>query len=175
MAFKNVRTHKLKSGHHFVAMAVCGLALSGLVQAAPSHSKNTKGHSTSKSKKSVAKPRESKPLPIPAKVTKLITHDLKVGTGARAVAGKSVAVHYRGTLTNGSVFDESYKRGQPFEFNLGAGQVIQGWDKGVAGMKVGGKRQLIIPASMGYGAAGAGGVIPPNATLVFTVELLGVK
>jgi FKBP-type peptidyl-prolyl cis-trans isomerase len=101
--------------------------------------------------------------------------DLLLGEGAEAVAGKAVSVHYTGRLLTGRKFDSSLDRGQPFRFNLGAGQVIQGWDVGVAGMKVGGKRQLTIPPHMGYGAAGAGGVIPPNATLVFDVELLGVE
>lgn len=108
-------------------------------------------------------------------VTELKIEDLVVGTGAEAVAGKTISVHYTGTLTNGTKFDSSKDRGTPFEFTLGAGQVIQGWDKGFAGMKVGGKRKLTIPSSMGYGAQGAGGVIPPNATLIFEVELLGVK
>ncbi|HEX8552612.1 MAG TPA: FKBP-type peptidyl-prolyl cis-trans isomerase [Abditibacteriaceae bacterium] len=110
----------------------------------------------------------------PREVLKLETEDLAVGTGDEAKAGKPVTVHYRGTLLDGTVFDESYKRGEPFVFNLGAGQVIQGWDKGVAGMKVGGKRRLTIPPSMAYGSRGAGGVIPPNATLIFEVELLKV-
>jgi len=102
--------------------------------------------------------------------------DQKVGTGPEAVAGKTVAVHYTGWLeSNKQKFDSSLDRGKPFEFGLGAGQVIKGWDLGVAGMKVGGKRQLVIPASLGYGERGAGGVIPPNATLVFDVELLEVK
>ena len=101
--------------------------------------------------------------------------DLNVGAGAEAVAGKTVSVHYTGWLTNGTKFDSSVDRGQPFSFSLGAGQVIQGWDKGVAGMKVGGKRKLTIPPELGYGARGAGRVIPPNATLVFEVELLGVR
>jgi peptidylprolyl isomerase/FKBP-type peptidyl-prolyl cis-trans isomerase FkpA len=101
--------------------------------------------------------------------------DSKVGTGAEAVAGKSVTVHYTGWLTNGTKFDSSKDHGQPFSFQLGAGQVIKGWDQGVAGMKVGGVRKLTIPPSLAYGANGAGGVIPPNATLVFEVELLGVN
>ena len=100
--------------------------------------------------------------------------DITLGSGATATAGKSVTVHYTGWLTNGTKFDSSKDRNEPFEFNLGAGQVIRGWDEGVQGMKVGGIRKLTIPASLGYGARGAGRVIPPNATLVFEVELLGV-
>jgi FKBP-type peptidyl-prolyl cis-trans isomerase len=100
--------------------------------------------------------------------------DIKVGTGAKAKAGQSVTVHYTGWLVDGKKFDSSVDRGTPFTFMLGAGQVIKGWDEGVAGMKVGGKRQLHIPPSLGYGTRG-GGPIPPNATLIFDVELLGVK
>ncbi len=107
--------------------------------------------------------------------TQLAAQDLVVGTGAEAKAGSQVTVNYVGMLPDGTVFDASAKHGQPFSFTLGAGQVIKGWDLGVAGMKVGGKRQLIIPPQDGYGAQGAGGVIPPNATLLFTVELLDVK
>ena len=100
--------------------------------------------------------------------------DITLGTGATATPGKSVTVHYTGWLTNGKKFDSSVDRGQPFVFALGGGQVIKGWDEGVAGMKVGGKRQLKVPPTSGYGPQGAGGVIPPNATLIFDVELLGV-
>lgn len=100
--------------------------------------------------------------------------DEKVGDGAVATAGKTVSVHYTGYLTDGKVFDSSRTRGQPFSFPLGAGRVIKGWDEGVAGMKVGGKRRLIIPPALGYGAQGAGGTIPPNAQLIFDVELLNV-
>jgi FKBP-type peptidyl-prolyl cis-trans isomerase len=105
----------------------------------------------------------------------LKVENLKEGTGAEAVAGKQVTVHYTGTLTDGKKFDSSLDRGQPFKFILGAGQVIRGWDLGVAGMKVGGKRKLTIPPQLGYGERGAGGVIPPNATLLFEVELLEVN
>lgn len=100
--------------------------------------------------------------------------DIVTGTGATAVAGKDVQVHYSGYLTNGTKFDSSRDRNQPFVFPLGGGQVIKGWDEGVAGMKVGGQRQLRIPPELGYGSEGAGGTIPPNATLIFDVELLGV-
>jgi FKBP-type peptidyl-prolyl cis-trans isomerase len=100
--------------------------------------------------------------------------DLQVGAGAEAVAGKKVSVHYTGTLTSGQKFDSSLDRGKPFQFTLGAGQVIKGWDQGVAGMKVGGKRRLQIPPEMAYGARGFPPVIPPNSTLVFEIELLAV-
>lgn len=108
-------------------------------------------------------------------VTELVTEDVKKGDGAKAAEGKSVVVHYTGWLSDGTKFDSSVDRGQPFEFALGAGQVIQGWDQGVAGMKVGGVRRLTIPPALGYGEQGAGGVIPPNATLLFEVELLEVR
>ena len=101
--------------------------------------------------------------------------DVKLGTGEAATAGKTVSVHYTGWLTDGKKFDSSKDRGQPFEFPLGGGRVIKGWDEGVQGMKIGGVRKLTIPASLGYGSRGAGGVIPPDATLVFEVELLGVR
>jgi FKBP-type peptidyl-prolyl cis-trans isomerase FkpA len=106
--------------------------------------------------------------------SELIIEDLTVGEGTEATAGKRVTVHYTGWLTNGTKFDSSKDRNDPFDFPLGRGHVIRGWDEGVAGMKVGGKRKLTIPPELGYGARGAGGVIPPNATLVFEVELLAV-
>ncbi|HZQ75048.1 MAG TPA: FKBP-type peptidyl-prolyl cis-trans isomerase [Burkholderiales bacterium] len=106
---------------------------------------------------------------------KLIVEDLVVGSGAQAAQGQEVTVHYTGWLVEGAKFDSSHDRGEPFAFPLGGGYVIPGWDQGVQGMKVGGKRKLTIPPHMAYGERGAGGVIPPNATLVFEVELLGVR
>jgi len=101
--------------------------------------------------------------------------DLKVGTGREAQPGDTASVHYTGWLMDGKKFDSSVDRKEPFSFRVGAGQVIRGWDEGVAGMKIGGKRLLIIPPALGYGARGAGGAIPPNATLKFEVELLGLR
>lgn len=101
--------------------------------------------------------------------------DLKEGTGERARSGDTVEVHYTGWLKDGKKFDSSVDRGRPFSFRLGAGQVIKGWDEGVAGMRVGGKRKLIIPPELGYGKRGAGGVIPPDAELIFEVELLKIR
>ncbi len=100
--------------------------------------------------------------------------DTTVGDGATAIAGQNVSVHYTGWLTDGKKFDSSKDRNDPFGFKLGAGQVIRGWDEGVQGMKIGGTRKLTIPPQLGYGARGAGGAIPPNATLVFEVELLAI-
>lgn len=120
--------------------------------------------------------------PKKAKASKVVTtasglkyEVLKKGTGPVATAGHTVSVHYTGWLTNGTKFDSSVDRGQPFQFSLGAGQVIKGWDEGVAGMKVGEKRKLTIPSDLGYGSRGAGNVIPPDATLIFDVELLGIQ
>ena len=104
----------------------------------------------------------------------LVYEEITLGEGAEAAHGQQVTVHYTGWLTNGTKFDSSKDRDDPFEFHLGQGQVIAGWDEGVAGMKVGGTRKLTIPPQLGYGARGAGGVIPPDATLVFEVELLAV-
>lgn len=105
----------------------------------------------------------------------LVIEEIVIGDGDEAQAGRVVSVHYTGWLTDGVKFDSSVDRNEPFDFPLGRGYVIRGWDEGVAGMKVGGKRKLTIPPEMGYGARGAGGVIPPNATLVFEVELLAIR
>ncbi len=107
--------------------------------------------------------------------TGLSYEDLVVGEGKQAQAGDTVSVHYTGWLVDETKFDSSLDRNQPFEFQLGAGMVIKGWDEGVGGMQVGGKRKLVIPAELGYGERGAGGVIPPGATLIFEVELLAIN
>lgn len=104
----------------------------------------------------------------------MVINDIKVGTGAEVKDGDTVSVHYTGTLNDGQEFDSSKNRGIPFEFKVGAGQVIEGWEKGLVGMKVGGERSLVIPPEMGYGAQGIG-PIPPNSTLLFTIELLDIK
>jgi FKBP-type peptidyl-prolyl cis-trans isomerase len=126
-----------------------------------------------------AKPNTSAPTKVTGDGVKTASGlqywDIKVGTGAEAKNGSHVSVHYTGWLTSGKKFDSSVDAGKPFPFTIGAGEVIKGWDEGVAGMKVGGKRQLRIPPELGYGANGAAGVIPPNATLIFDVQLLEIR
>ena len=125
-----------------------------------------------------SKAKDAQPPKEPKTVTTasgLKFQDLKAGEGASPKSGSEVTVHYTGWLENGTKFDSSVDRGEPFQFRIGLGQVIKGWDEGVLGMKVGGKRKLIIPAALGYGDRGAGALIPPGATLVFEVELLGVR
>lgn len=114
-------------------------------------------------------------MSITTSASGLQIEELTVGTGATAEAGQNVVVHYTGWLTDGTKFDSSKDRNDPFQFGLGQRQVIAGWDEGVQGMQIGGVRKLTIPPALGYGARGAGGVIPPNATLVFEVELLGIR
>lgn len=118
---------------------------------------------------------EPSPTPRNSMIDKLIIEDLVIGAGAEVKSGDTIVMHYKGTLLNGTQFDSSYDRGMPFETVIGQGAVIEGWDKGVLGMKVGGKRKLTIPSDMAYGAQGAGEVIPPNSPLVFELELLSVK
>ena len=151
---------------HFVAgaMVIIGVLAAGAAGAQAPANRDTGGSKLS------------------ATVTTLQKNDVKQGTGTEAQAGKTAVVHYTGWLYDpaqpggkGAKFDSSVDRKQPFDFPLGGGRVIRGWDEGVVGMKVGGQRTLIIPPDMGYGARGAGGVIPPNATLIFDVELLDVK
>jgi len=118
---------------------------------------------------------EITPEVVEPNITSMKIDDVKIGTGPAVESGNTVSVHYVGTLQDGTEFDASKKRGQPFEFTVGAGQVIVGWEEGVEGMQVGGERVLVIPPEKAYGAAGAGGVIPPDATLVFTIELLEIR
>jgi FKBP-type peptidyl-prolyl cis-trans isomerase len=125
--------------------------------------------------KATAKADATKDVSATAKTAEVKITDLKTGLGTEAINGKEVVVHYTGKLSDGKKFDSSLDRKEPFKFILGAGQVISGWDKGVLGMKIGGKRKLVIPPAMGYGATGVPGVIPPNSTLHFEVELLEVK
>jgi FKBP-type peptidyl-prolyl cis-trans isomerase len=113
--------------------------------------------------------------PEPEPVTSLQIKDTRVGTGAEAVSGRTVRVHYTGTLLDGTEFDSSRPRGEPIEFRLGTGEVIAGWDEGIRGMRVGGRRELTIPSNMAYGSRGSGDVIPPNAALKFEVELVEVE
>jgi len=163
----------------FIAPFVLGSAACSRLTSPPEpEPMNTATQTTAASPATAAPKPSAAPTPPPvanaAPEAPLGVVDVKVGTGPEAKAGDKVKVHYTGTLTNGTEFDSSRKRNQPFEFVLGQGRVIKGWDQGVAGMKVGGKRKLTIPPGLGYGARGAGGTIPPNATLLFDVELVEI-
>ncbi len=162
------------NGRIMALAAVLGIAAAGCNEASQrSGSASTQSSSTTTGAAGTPAPAEA------GKMHKLASglqyEDLALGSGTLAEPGMTVSVHYTGWLTDGTKFDSSVDRGQPFGFQLGAGQVIRGWDEGVKGMRIGGKRKLTIPPDLGYGARGAGGVIPPNATLVFDVELLDVK
>lgn len=156
----------------FLFVSILAVATTCLGQTQPSHT-------TTKKPGTAAHPATTGPSKVTGTGTKtpsgLQYWDIKAGTGPTAAAGQKVKVDYTGWLTNGKKFDSSVGTGRPFEFTLGAGQVIKGWDEGIAGMKVGGKRQLRIPPDLAYGDRGAGGVIPPNATLIFDVQLRGIE
>ena len=156
-----------------LALAILGLAISSPAQTA------TTPKETTAQKPASTRPNTSAPTKVTGPPTKTASGleywDIKVGAGAVAQSGQHVKVDYTGWLTNGKKFDSSVDAGRPFEFMLGASQVIKGWDEGVAGMKVGGKRQLRIPPDLAYGPKGYPGLIPSNSTLIFDVELLGVK
>ena len=153
-----------------VLIAVMALVVAPVV-AQQASAKSTQAGKTAPATKAAKAP-EPAPVVTPSG---LKYWDLKVGTGTEAVKGKTVSVHYTGWLTDGKKFDSSLDAGRPLEFRIGAGNVIKGWEEGVAGMKVGGKRKLEIPPALAYGQQGYPGVIPPNSTLVFQIELLGVK
>ena len=135
----------------------------------------TKNPSKTETKISDSQQNTTMPSLPPSKITELKIEDIKVGTGSAVKSGDTVVMHYAGTLEDGSKFDSSYDRGQPFETEIGVGQVIEGWEKGVPGMKIGGKRRLSIPYQMAYGENGIPGAIPPKATLIFDVELVNIK
>ena len=166
---------KLQTVASSIAVLALGLNISGCTKC--NKDAGTQPAAGTSATTDSAKPADAAPpAPAPASENgKLEFTDEVAGTGDEAVDGKKVTVHYTGTLQNGTKFDSSLDRNSPFTFTLGAGQVIQGWDQGVKGMKVGGKRKLTIPAHLGYGDRGVGGVIPPNSILLFEVELLKVE
>ena len=168
-----MKNHKNAFGIRLIVITLVVIAGYLLLEANlfAAESKDTKKDAKKAPKKTEAKAAKKEDKTV----SNLQINDVSKGTGAEATSGKTVFVHYTGWLMDGKKFDSSVDRGQPFSFLLGSGQVIKGWDEGVKGMKVGGKRKLTIPSSMGYGEQGAGGVIPPNATLLFEVELLDVK
>ena len=151
------------------------IALSGCEQKESKDQAATSTSTENQAQFAISKKQEGEPMNQVTTPTGLQYVEEVVGNGNLAQPGQRVTVHYTGWLTDGTKFDSSVDRGQPFKFNLGAGEVIKGWDEGVSGMKVGGKRKLTIPSDLGYGARGAAGAIPPNATLVFDVELLDVQ
>lgn len=132
------------------------------------------GNSSQQTKSDTTQVKETNMANNPAASDKLVIEETKVGSGAEVTSGDTVVMHYKGTLKDGTKFDSSYDRGEPFETRIGVGQVIEGWDMGIPGMKVGGKRKLIIPARLAYGERGIGS-IPGNSTLIFEVELLNIK
>jgi FKBP-type peptidyl-prolyl cis-trans isomerase FkpA len=155
------------------------LAMLAVVTLLAAQTTKTAAQKSAPAPKATATPKPSGPTKVtgqPQSTASGVEYwDIKVGTGKTAVAGKKLSMHYTGWLTNGKKFDSSLDHDEPFSFTLGTGEVIKGWDEGVAGMKVGGKRQLKIPPAAGYGSRGAPPVVPPNATLIFDVELLDVK
>lgn len=170
----------MKNQHLLVlSVAVLGFGFSGCTKCSKDSASNTPASQTTNAAGQPAAnetaPTQGAPAAGSPSEGKLEINEVAAGTGDEAADGKKVTVHYTGTLQNGTKFDSSLDRNSPFTFTLGAGQVIQGWDQGVKGMKVGGKRKLVIPPQLGYGEHGVGGVIPPNATLIFDVELLKVE
>lgn len=178
-----VTTTETKAADPAAASEAAKAAADAATQAAPAEAAKPADPAAAQTASTTTETAAPAPAASASTITSLQSNDVKAGTGAEAVAGKAVAVHYTGWLydekaadKHGAKFDSSHDRGEPFEFTLGGGQVIQGWDQGVVGMKVGGQRTLTIPAAMAYGETGAGGgLIPANATLVFDVELLDVK